>query len=432
MHVPAREDLPASERLMLAILRTDAEEARRIIDDLAPDAAAAAFVDCCQAHNLVAFLFDCCSRMMLLETLSNLKYKDRGSCLKLIKRDVGIAIARYERLNATFRQLNQSFLQAGLHPVWIKGPVMARTFYAQPYFRLSNDFDLLLRPDEYRTVVESLIRNGCRPIWDDPGHCHQFGVGPTGSLDKLSISPSAEIERWHNLSLVHPTGLHIEIKSDPLDTGLRMRELERFHNDCQWLSFEDQKFLAPSLIDHLMLEITHLHKHFFVGWAWLYDIHLLASELNRTPSSWNELVRRCRLEGVSTAAWAVLQLVLDWLDTDVPNNVIEQLAPPSCNVAARLLTFTADPEFLWNSSSILDLLQNACFLGDRKRKLEVLAACFFPDAKFLSDYYCNGAAVSPLRMPILLIIHWLIVVLPGGISRRLFGRFIFPSSVCDR
>jgi hypothetical protein len=180
-----------------------------------------------------------------------------------------------------------------------------------------------------------------------------------------------------------------------------------------------------------MLQLSHLHKHYFLGWQWLFDIHLLVCVMNAQPTLWTEFVGRCNLEGINLSAWAGLQLAADRFHTEIPLDVMEALSPSSYSPADRLLAFTVDTEFLWNSAAITGLLWNACFVGDSQRKFAVLNKALMPDRKFLSEYYCHGQQISWVLYPWVLFVHWLVLLLPGGVVRRTFGKLLWSRSISE-
>jgi hypothetical protein len=385
-----------------------------------------ALMGCLDEINLSALLYDRVCQMKLNDLVGAVQHPSGRSCLEVLQHDAAFATARFVAMDALFAELAELFRRKNCFAAWLKGTAISRTLYREPQFRLSGDLDMLARWDQRELVMDCLTSVGYRPIWDDSGHCHQLGIGPVGSLEKLACRPAPEMEDCHGLSLTGSNLAIVDLKFDPLETGLRMHELPRFIDECREVVWRNERFMVPSSVDHLMLQLSHLHKHYFLGWQWLYDIHLLVAELNAIPSAWSEFVRRCELEGITLSAWAGLQMSADRLHTNVPQDVMDELSPRSCSPADRLLCFTVDMEFLWNAAAISGLVQNAYFVGDRKRKLGALKKAFMPDRKFLSEYYCQGHAISWILYPIVLALHWLVVLMPGGVVRRTFGKVLWP------
>jgi hypothetical protein len=416
---------PPDERLMAAILRNDGTAARQALGQINDPVLVDRLFMRGAAGNLVAMVYERVRELDLEPRLAPLLLSNGQPLLPSLRQQAMAAPAVAARLDRMLAQLHDWLSELAGNVVWLKGCVLARTLYPRAHLRLSLDIDLLVRPGAEVPVAERLIGSGFEPIWDNPGACHQTGVGPVGTIESLSIVPWTEFEFCHNLCLTRSGWPLIEFKCDPLERGLRMKELGRFFDDCRQLAWQDRTYTVPEIVDHLLLELTHLHKHGFSGWAWLYDIHLLCREVSRTPGAWAELLHRVQLEGVEASAWAALDLVRDRLGTPIPPVILEELEPRATGLLPRCLTFTTNPEFLWNSASLPQLWLSTCFLGDSARKRAALGRCLLPPGDFLSRYYLNGRPLSWWMYPVVLAVHWLVLALPGGLIRRTFGRLIW-------
>ncbi len=412
----------ADDRFISALLTKDRQKALSIMASPEFEPVIASLQAKVTSQNLVALVYERLWSLDLIEALEPFKLTNQESLASLIRQEAALAVSGFAALDERFHQL-VDWLQDDV--IWIKGPVLARTLYERPQFRHSRDFDLVIRPDRVASVLAKLKANGFTPIWDEAGISPQFGVGPTGSLESLAILPSREYCPCSNLSLTKDGWPYVELKCDPLDTGLKMKELQRFFADCQSVPWFDRNFCAPSACDHLMLELTHLHKHGFEGWHWLYDIHLLVSSIAEQSSVWSEFERRCHHEGISTSAWAGLKLVADRLNSPVPAGTLEGLAPKKPEWATKYLTFTTTTEFLWNTATLPALLANALLLDDRQRKLAVLHETILPEPEFLCNYYCHGATMSAWLAPFIWLLHLVVLWLPGGLIRRTFGQHLW-------
>ncbi len=373
-------------------------------------------------------IYDCIFDLELNEQLAEFKLSDAESLLERLKVDSRLAHQRHLAFDELFTQLIDLFGALRNQAVWIKGPVVARTLYAQPYLRSSTDFDVLLMPEAAEAAIGKLEESGFVPLWNHPGECSQFGIGPVGSLEALSISPSKEFQQFFNIAFIKDGWPLVELKCDPWDKGLRAQDLKGFFERCQTFEWRRRQLLMPCVVDHLLLELTHFHKHSFVGWHWLYDIHLLVSKLSEQPQSWQELVRLCKQEDeLAVSAWAGLEIAFDRLGSAVPSEVLDELAPRDCNILVSCFTLTTNTAFVWNTTSLPMLLLNACFLGDRRRKLKVLRECLLPSGEFMSNYYCGGKPLSWLAYFTCLLLHWLVLLCPGGLTRRIVGPLIWRS-----
>jgi len=422
----ALEDLPAPKRLLAFILRKDVDGCQKALAEAKEQQLDDSFLSGGAASHICTLVYNHILELGIADELEQIELEDGSSLLSRIREFATQSRLIYERDNELFLALADAIEELREHAVWLKGTALARSLYDDPACRLSQDFDILIEPGKEQAVVRQLISNGFSPVWDNPGECHQFGVGPIGSLEEISLSPSKEFEFCHNLSFTRIDWPYVELKFDPLDRGLRTNDLNGFFKRTEWISWQGRDFKVPSIRDHLALSLTHFHKHGFVGWQWLYDIHLLASALNK--ESWNEVVSQCEHEGIDLSAWAGLELSRDRLGTDVPQEVIDKLSPKKLGALSKVLTFTINTEFLWNSASLPMLLLNAAYLGDGKRKMKVLKETLFPSKSFLSKYYLGKEQMPFLLIPACLFIHWLVVLLPAGVVRRTFGLLIWRSS----
>jgi len=313
--------------------------------------------------------------------------------------------------------------------IWLKSTVLVRTLYEKLNYRVGVDFDVVVREKNLPQLLNRLSLAGWRPLMDDPGHCHQIGVGPTRRLSDLFLVPHGELESCHNLTMSAPGWPHLELKFNPLDNGVMMKELDRFFSQAVDVQWHGDTFKAPKLVDHLIVELVHLHKHRLFGFGWMHDIHLLCNKLNEDPNHWMELTARCRKEGVRESARAALVRVKELLKTDVPEDVIAELG--SGGTLTRPFVNSVSTEFIWNANSLPMLVLNAAVLGDSNHKLKILKESIFPQDKFLSAYYLDGKQPTFLGRLKSLVLHWLVLVLPAGVVRQSFGKMYWASAGKD-
>lgn len=355
----------------------------------------------------------------------------RADFLEFLKYGAIAETAAFDHVQPQFFELLRMLDSYRDRICWPQGIALSRTLYPNPRFRIAADFDILVKPDAAMSLLQLLNLNKFSPIIDTPEFCTRRGSGPISCFEDLFLAPSREYEPCEALAFSRPGWPVIEIKFDPLDNGLRMEELDRFWQEATIIRLNDREFQAPGLVDHLLLELAHLHKHGFFGWQWLFDIHLLCLEMNKTPVLWEQLLSRCRKESLEPSAWAGLVLAADRLGAVVPAQVLDRLMP-STSMFDQLLIYTVSTRFVWNLHSLPMLLLNIAVTGNAARKFRVLSETVFPSCKFLSDYYAGGKTTGTLHALVLLWIHWLVLLLPSGITRRTLGRLIWKDSSCFR
>ncbi|CAN5675193.1 hypothetical protein BH10CYA1_BH10CYA1_55220 [soil metagenome] len=421
-----RAHLRQPEALLAALLSKGSRSAEllRAIDA----SSLSLFLDLVSANELTGFVLESIYVMRLESELRSLSINHHGTdvdLLTLMTRQAGLEAIKFEKFQKKFAGFLELTAALNRQLIWLKGIVTSRTCYASPEYRLSGDFDCYVNPKHFSELFEILKSNDFNVITRDTGFCNQLGVGPVGIIDDLFLVPSIDFVPSAVCGMYKNRWPLLDLKVNPLDRGLRMVELERFERDAVLVYWRDTTFSAPDLLDQLMIALTHFEKDRFVGWKQLLDIKLLAEKVNSTPELWNEFVRRCRIEGVSTACTAGLSLARDRLELTDVDGVIEELAPKDQSYWRRTFTFTVTPLFYWNTSSMLMLLANAKLSDDSARKMRVLKESFCPNKKFLSNYYFDGHELNPLTSTLALWLHWMTLCLPGGIVRRTFGKLIW-------
>jgi hypothetical protein len=333
----------------------------------------------------------------------------------------------------TSKQIDKHFLRAldalgdlGDRVVWIKGIAAARSVYPRVEYRVHGDADCVVRNENFQQVIERLCEKVGYGAACSSGFCNQIGCGPTAEITDLILSPSNNLTQASPVSLTAPNGAGmIDVKVNPFCRGLPMSEIERFYSQSLTCDWKGRKVRIPTLIDQLIITLLNLvERERFENWRCLYDVHLLVTKINESPKLWQEFLRCARAEGIELTTWAGLALSIDHFNSPVPPPVMQELKPQHTNAALFILAFIVHPEFVWNSSSLPSMCLSSLISTDRKRRYRALWSAFSPSKDFLTQYYCR-----PKQIPwmICLVLHWLIIVLPGGMVRRTFGPIIWPS-----
>lgn len=343
-----------------------------------------------------------------------------------ISRQAALEAIKFEKFDNKFVDFLDLTAALGSNIIWLKGIVASRTCYREPAQRLSGDFDCFLQSHYLTQMNEILVAAGFHVILNDYGFCNQLGVGPVLSLDNLFLVPNDELVPSAVVGYFKNRCPIVDIKFNPLDRGLKMIELDRFLSEAERVTWRGRTFLAPGLLDQLLISLCHLEKDRFIGWKQLLDIKLLADKINLQPHNWKEFVRRSEVEGLSTACCAGLSLARERLGLTGIDEVICQTETAGQNISRRLLAFTVTPLFYWNTSSLPMLLANAAVSDDSARKMNVLRSSLFPDKTFLSAYYLDGRTMNFVDHWRALILHWFVMFLPGGVVRRTFGQLVWP------
>lgn len=409
-------NLQPGERLLALLLRGDAEGFKALIEKQDADIVWM-FVSNALEYGFVRTAFQ---RLIEFNSLGTLSSEQSRHLLQLVSRETADREVSDEMLMHILGVLSKYAEDI----VWIKGTSLARTIYRSPNFRVTGDFDFVVRRDKFLEVVQELKGAGFVEMIDS-GYCNQIGVGPTITPSDLSLSPNPRLIASSAIALNLKDWPSIDIKLGPFDTGIQMVEINRFFEDATAHQLGEYTFLAPSHMDHLLLSLHNFAKDRFLNWKNLFDIHLLVAEIN-LAQEWSVFTERCKIEHLEHVAWAGLTLAKDRYSSTIPDAVLSELAPAPV-WGRQFLLFTVSPYFVWNATSMPMLILNAMTSTDTLSKLKIIGQSLFPGSDFLSRYYAHGKPIAPLMQFILHFIHWLVMILPGGLVRQTFGKHYWPA-----
>jgi hypothetical protein len=414
-------ELSAGEQLLAAVLRADSETAALLLGDSTKETSIATFMLLVREWSLSCLVLD---RLYGLELVK--AFGDQH-CAQL-RHDAAKEMVLKRTMDQVLADILTILKPVKDRLVWVKGVSLSRTVYDDALHRGYGDYDLVIHPSALAETIGLLEQHSFHRRITDPGSCNQFGVGPIESPMDMFIAPDCEWTPPSSLIFRRYSEPALDIKVSPLDRGVRMCELDRLFAEATKLSCLGKQFLAPSLVDHLMISLHTLMKDRFRSWKTLLDVHLLCSQVAKEPHLWDVLVERCHKESIQSTAWAGLLLSADRLGTVIPHSVIERLAPGKNNLR-HAGEFLASPYFVWNATSLPMLLLNAAAATDRRRKLALLSKSLMPPREFLLQYYRGIAGPSSVSMLMALWLHWIVVLLPGGLIRRTFGHWVWPPAV---
>ena len=364
---------------------------------------------------------------------------------KRLKRLCVIQLAEVENANAGFLKVCDAFDKIQASNVWIKGTALGRSLYSNENDRLDCDLDCVTDESAISELVETARAElAYAPIFTS-SQCFQMGVGPISTVADLLLTPSTDIISSSPLTMIKQGAPPIDFKTDPLCRGLRMVDRQRFQRDAKLIEWQGRQIKIPTVTDSLLICALNLTEHDrFENWRCLFDIHLLATELNKTPEEWLKLVASARVEGARLATWASLTLAVDRFQTVVPISVLNSLRPFRFDLLRQWFAFSTNTGFLWNANSLAVLLLTAVISESPKRYLQALIKSCLPTRDFLRRYYGadknsvgekrSGAAVSTTNsapkssiaeVSKRLLQHWLVLMLPGGLVRHTLGRRIW-------
>jgi putative nucleotidyltransferase-like protein len=210
------------------------------------------------------------------------------------------------------RELRDCLAELSLHAVpalLMKGAELAYTHYARPDLRPRLDTDILVRVADRDRAGAALKKCGYESAGQFPGDLVMYQEPYTKRIGN---------------ELVHVIDVHWRI-SNPQVFGraLSFEELAQAAVPVSALG-PSARGLAPT--HALLLACIHRIAHHAKDerLIWLYDIHLLASNLD--DASWAEFVQLARARGVATVCLQGLRRTVHCFQTIVPAAVEEGLA----------------------------------------------------------------------------------------------------------
>lgn len=422
-------ELSASERLLAAFLANDYQSVETVLLQESLPTVIPELMLIVQTEGLGALILDRIVEWQVADLLDPqlLESEQIRTFISVISKFSRTQTGSQMNLEGRFASLLELIGEEQLeHMLWTKGIHLSRTIYGRPELRPVGDIDVIVHPAAMNSFLRTLEKAGFRPF-EGPEFCNQTGVGPTSQSDDSFLTPVPELIPASALSLGRPDYPMIDVKIGPLDRGVQVVELDRFFASAENGSCRGFRYRAPAKSDHLMIMLRNLDKDRFVNWKTLLDVHLLAQRLS--SADWRNFVAACMTESIGHSAWLGLSVAADRLKTNIPDFVLDQLSPSASGFAGRYLSFTISPAFVWNTTSLPMLLLNANVSDDRQRKLKLLRKAMFPPTEFLKRYYAkNAGELTAAGYAKLILLHWLVLLLPGGVVRRTFGRLVWPKS----
>ena len=268
-----------------------------------PDALLAA----AHAHGLVGLLHARCSEVQRRgEGLAGVS----GEVLGTLRAAAMGQSARQRRDRTELGSVLGVLGAAGVPALVVKGPVLARLAYAQPWHRGYADLDVVVAPAHFEDALAALAEADIR-LWDR-------------NWSKLNAELKAE------LTLLTPLGSTVDLHwhlfgSRALRDGTDVSMNELFESARQ----VDVDGLTVRTLDPAAT-LAHVAAH--ASWSglhrlvWLSDLAgLVERDAARGELDWSELVERCRRWGLSRPVGAALARAGAVAGAAVPREVLERL-----------------------------------------------------------------------------------------------------------
>ena len=226
-----------------------------------------------------------------------------------LKPRTALSVANETLKSNALVELFESFASAGLtHTILFKGSALAHSIYPKPWLRPRSDNDLLIDIEAYSEYEKIFARLGYQKIFSIEG---QYVSYQNTFSKKLSGHSHINID------------LHWRISNRQiLANSYSVAELMRSGNKLDRLS---SLISIPSAVDSLIIASFHRlgHHHHEERLIWLYDIHLLATQLS--PKNWTTLIERCNKKALSGVTLDALSYCQKLFNTDIEPKVLQAL-----------------------------------------------------------------------------------------------------------
>ncbi len=272
----------------------------------------------------------------------------------------------------------QELHRIGIQPVLIKGTALAYSLYPDPALRTRGDTDLIIPMDAREQVQKALVSMG-----------FERGVGVSGEFVSYQASYSQSVD-----GSSHTLDLHWKINNSELLS--RLFTYEELRRDAVPLPALCSHALGASRTHALLLACMHRSTHKQIPYyvsemphctadrlIWLYDIHLLASQL--TLAEWEDFNRLATGKGLRAVCLEGMQHARECFDTRYPAAMLTSLAAKGpAEPAARYL----------DASRLRRLWMDFVALGSIASQIGFARETLFPTADYMRAKYPHQQRLS--------------------------------------
>ena len=269
-----------------------------------------------------------------------------------VRVDVALEVVRRVELERVVLAMSG----AGVRPLLMKGAALAYLHYPEPSLRPRYDTDLLVHPDDRDAVAETMRELGYRRAAQTSGDF---------------VMPQANFEMRDRFGTCHVCDVHWKIATPqpfanllPID-ALRIRAVE-VPTLGTWAR-------ALGNLDALLLACIHrvAHHDESTRLLWLYDIHLIASGLDR--QAFARFTALATATGMRAICARGLGLARARFHTTIPEEAMAALAAPGAPEPAEM--------FLRSDRRKIDvLISDLRLVGSWSARRALLRQHLFPPA----------------------------------------------------
>ncbi len=280
-------------------------------------------------------------------------------------------------VESELRRIHAAFERRQVPLLLVKGSHLAFTHYARPDLRARIDSDLLIVRDA-RDVADEIF-------------LAELGYRAPTKLSGDFTATQKQYAKWENEALVHVVDLHWRLASTQLFAHvLSFDELLAASEPVPALGAWAR---GPSTVHALVIACLHRVAHHHdeaEQFKWLYDIHLLASEL--TDAEWDAFAAFVLEREISAVSLECLLRAAEWFHTRIPARLRNDAR--FADAAPR----EATAAYLRVRPKAREVLDDMRALSSWRERASLVREHLFPPADYMTRVY---APESRLPLPLL-------------------------------
>ena len=286
--------------------------------------------------------------------------------MKLLRGQYYATLTRNMLYYNELSKILQSFMDAGIEAIILKGAALAETVYKDIGLRRFGDIDFLVHESDLQKAKQKLSEQGY--ILDEHVSPIEYNEKFGCDLNYAKNSYVFEIH-WH---IARKTGSDRFVKI----------EIDRMWENAQpaRIAGVDTFVLSPEdLLFHLCV---HLPKHCYSRLIWFCDI----SEVVKRGISWKYVVENAKKYRAKAYMYYGLHFADELLGCDIPSNVLSELKPSHFET---LLFNSILDDILSNKRNVMPIfdLMRPLLIDRTQDRFKYLLEYVFPPVELLAQRY---------------------------------------------
>lgn len=290
--------------------------------------------------------------------------------------ELALAVFRTEQIFFELQSVCNALTGAKIEHVPLKGAVL-RGYYPQSWMRTSCDIDILIKKEDVKKAVEAIC---------------------------TTLNYSLDADYYHDVSLYAPSGVHVELHYELIESNESKKIYTMQKNVWDWLEpAKDGEYTRKMTDEHFYFyQLAHMAKHFAFGGCGIrsfVDMFILNQKVTYDQAKLNAMIKE---GGLLLFDRAVKQICNHWfLNEPLP----EELATAESYVLRG---------GIYGSKTNTIAVKNV-----QRGKKKMLLAHVFPKLKYLKDDFPILQKHKWLYPPCLVLKWCKIVFIKGGVVKKI-------------